>query len=75
MSVPLSDERFGFDFSEVVVTIEALDNAVFEDAEKAVIAQNTRSYLWEKVWTVYPYDSEDYYLRNPGDGDGAVRPK
>ena len=65
MSVDFSDGKLGASFKEAVIVLEALQKTKFKNKDKEKVRESMINYIESKLWAVYPYDSEQYFLPNP----------
>ena len=64
MSIPFG-QYFGVGFTEAVVVLESLKEKTFEDSDKEKQRLSLINYIESKMWSIYPYLSEDYFHGNP----------
>jgi hypothetical protein len=64
MSIPFGD-YYGATFKEIIVIREALEKVNFDEPEKEKVRLSLLDYTHSKIWSVYPYQAEDYYHQNP----------
>jgi len=64
MSIPFGD-YYGATFKEAVIILESLQQVTFDEPEKEKVRLSVINYTESKLKSVYPYQWDDYFLKNP----------